>query len=121
MGIHSRGSGWTPLNEYYVLPNDTLETDDAKRAQLVSEQQVVVDSLLLNEDALEFAFEGTRYYDLMRFAMRQNNPGAFLSKYIYARRGADRAAEVQAEVKASLSDQRNWFLRWNGQIGLLAE
>ncbi|MBR1414237.1 MAG: RagB/SusD family nutrient uptake outer membrane protein [Prevotella sp.] len=121
MGVHSRGSGWTPLNEYYVLPNDTLEPDQNKLAQLVSEQQVVVDSLLLNEDALEFAFEGTRYYDLMRFAMRQNNPGAFLSKYIYARRGADRAAEVQAEVKASLSDQRNWFLRWNGQIGLLAE
>ena len=121
MGIHSRGSGWTPLNEYYVLPNDTLETDDAKRAQLVSEQQVVVDSLLLNEDALEFAFEGTRYYDLMRFAMRQSNPGAFLSKYIYARRGADRVGEVQAEVKANFSDQRSWFLQWNGQIGLLAE
>ena len=121
MGIHSRGSGWTPMNEYYVLPNDTLETDDAKRARLVSEQQVAVDSLLLNEDALEFAFEGTRYYDLMRFAMRQSNPGAFLSNYIYARRGADRVGEVQAEVKANFSDQRSWFLQWNGQIGLLAE
>ena len=121
MGIHTRGSGWTPLNEFYVLPNDTLETDDAKRARLVSEQQVAVDSLLLNEDALEFAFEGTRYYDLMRFAMRQSNPGAFLSNYIYARRGADRVGEVQAEVKANFSDQRSWFLQWNGQIGLLAE
>lgn len=117
MGIHTRGSGFTPMNEYYVLPNDTIEPDLNKRAQLIKEQQVVVDSLLLNENALEFAFEGTRYYDLMRFAMRQSNPGAFLAKHIYARRGVARSAEVQSEIKVNLADQRNWYLNWKGKMG----
>ena len=118
MGIHTRGSGFTPMNEYYVLPNDTIEDDLTKRAQLTAEHQVFVDSLLLNENALEFAFEGTRYYDLMRFAMRQPNPGAFMAEHIYARRGEARSSEVQAEVKSNISDQRNWYLRWKGKIGL---
>jgi len=117
MGIHTRGSGWTPMNAYYQLPNDTIEPDASKRAQLTAEQQVFVDSLLLNECALEFAFEGTRYYDIMRFALRQDNPGEFMAKHIYARRGQDKSGEMQAEIKANLADQRNWYLNWKGKIG----
>ena len=117
LGIHSRGSGWTPENVSYRLPNDTIEPDLQKRQQLVAEQQVVVDSLLLNEEALELAFEGTRYYDLMRFAMRSSNPGAFMAKHIYARRGEERRGELQAEVKADFNDRSNWFLKWNGKMG----
>ena len=117
MGIHTRGSGWTPLNAFYQLPNDTIEPDLGKRSQLTAEQQVFVDSLLLNESALEFAFEGTRYYDIMRFALRQSNPGAFMAKHIYARRGESRSGEMQAEIKSSLNDQRNWYLHWKNKIG----
>ena len=117
MGIHTRGSGWTPMNAYYQLPNDTIEDDLSKRSQLTAEQQVFVDSLLLNECALEFAFEGTRYYDIMRFALRQSNPGAFMAKHIYARRGESRSGEMQAEIKSSLNDQRNWYLHWKNKIG----
>ena len=80
-------------------------------------QQAYVDSLLLNEEALEFAFEGTRFYDIMRFALRQSNPGAFMAEHIYARRGEANRPEVQAEIKNSLTDQRNWYLRWKGKIG----
>ncbi|MCR4602864.1 MAG: RagB/SusD family nutrient uptake outer membrane protein [Prevotella sp.] len=117
MGIHTRGSGWTPMNEYYMLPNDTIEPDLGKRAQLIAEQQLFVDSLLLNENALEFAFEGTRYYDLMRFAMRSDNPGALMKKFIYARKGQEQAGQMQSEIKVDLSDQRNWYLSWKGKIG----
>ena len=111
MGIHSRGSGWTPKNEYYVLPNDTLETDDTKRAQLTAELKVIVDSLIINEAALEFAFEGTRFYDLMRYAWRQPNPGAFMTKQINARRGEGTSEGLQ------LSDPRSWYLKWKGEVG----
>ena len=117
LGLHTRGSGWTLMNEYYQLPNDTVEPDLNKRAQLIAEQQVFVDSLLFNECALEFAFEGTRFYDIMRFAMRQDNPGAFLAEQVYARRGKARSSEVKAEIKVDLNDQRNWYLRWNGKMG----
>jgi hypothetical protein len=117
LGIHSRGSGWTPLNDRYALINDTIEPDMMKRQQLVAEQQLFVDSLLLNENALELAFEGTRYYDLMRFAMRQSKPADFMAKYIFARRGEEKYDEVKAEVKTDFTDRSTWFLRWNGKIG----
>jgi hypothetical protein len=116
MGLHSRGSGFTPLNEYYRLPNDTIEPDEAKRAQLIAEQQLYVDSLLLDENALEFAFEGTRFYDLMRFAIRKGDPSV-LADRVYARRGRS-AASSQSGIAVNLRDQRNWYLNWNNKIGL---
>jgi len=118
MGIHSRGAGWTPLNDYYKLPNDTIEPDDTKRAQLISEQQLYVDSLILEEGALECAFEGTRYYDLMRYCLRQSDPGKMMQYYIYGRRGKNERAAMASEIKTNLLDQRNWYLNFKGQFGL---
>ena len=70
VGIHTRGSGWTPMNEYYQFPDFIQINDSVFEPIDIDRQQAYVDSLLLNEEALEFAFEGTRFYDLMRFAMR---------------------------------------------------
>ena len=123
LGIHSRGSGWTPLNEYYRLdgegdsclvmqPDSTFAFNDTRYEQLKQRQQEQVDSLILNEEALEFAFEGLRYYDLMRFAMRSDNPGQFMTTYINRRNGED------SDAGLNLSDPHSWYLRWgNGKIG----
>ena len=116
IGMHTRGSGWTPMNDFYRLPNDTIEPDAAKRSQLIAEQQQFVDSLLLDENALEFAFEGTRFYDLMRFAIRKGDPSV-LADRVYARRGR-KAAGAQSGIAINLRDQRNWYLNWNNKIGL---
>lgn len=116
IGMHSRGSGWAPLDTLYVLPNDTIENDAAKRAQLMAEHQAVVDSLILNEEALEFAFEGIRYYDLMRFALRRPNPEQWLADRITERRGAKRSGELD-NIRAKLMNRKNWFLSWQGKIG----
>ncbi len=114
IGIHTRGSGWTPRNEYYVMPDDTTITDPEAR---LARQIAGVDSLILNESALELAFEGTRYYDVMRYAMRQSNPGETMAKIIYGRRGESRRAEMQGMIKKDLNNKANWFLNWNGKIG----
>ena len=114
IGIHTRGSGWTPRNEYYVMPDDTTITDPEAR---LARQIAGVDSLILNESALELAFEGTRYYDVMRYAMRQSNPGETMAKIIYGRRGESRRAEMQGTIKKDLNNKANWFLNWNGKIG----
>ena len=134
MGLHSRGSGWTPYNEFYQLPGTqkpVIEVDEEEgdepaeeivipkdSEELIQEQQAFVDSLLLNENGLELAFEGTRFYDIMRFAFRQPNPGAFLSNQVCNRRGKENSDLMRGEIKKDLNDQRNWYLRWNGQIGL---
>ena len=116
IGIHSRGSGWTPMNEYYQFP-DSVMKDTVNVAVALDVQQAYVDSLLLNEDALEFAFEGTRYYDIMRFAMRQPNPGQFLANQIYKRGGAGNEAATRSEIKVDLTNQQNWYMKWKGRIG----
>ena len=114
MGMHSRGSGWTPMNESYQLPEDSTITAEALNAR----QQQFVDSLILNEGALEFAFEGTRYYDLMRFAKRQANPGEFMVNQISSRMGeANPNRDALKGQFQKLSSMSNWYLHWNGQIG----
>lgn len=130
MGIHTHGSGWTPDNAYYQFPDSVLTLfknytlydgtigDTLKNVAVpVAEQQAYVDSLILNESALEFAFEGTRYYDVMRYALRQPNPGATMEKIICNRRGKNNAATVKGEIKKDLTNKNNWFLNWNGKIG----
>ena len=110
IGIHTHGSGWTPLNEYYQLPDDSLMTEEQKKPI----QTAFVDSLLLNECALELAFEGPRFYDIMRFAFHQANPEKFLAEKVAARRGKDNVDET---LKSRLMNRDNWYIRWKGKIG----
>ncbi|MBP5340286.1 MAG: RagB/SusD family nutrient uptake outer membrane protein [Prevotella sp.] len=124
MGVHTRGSGFTPMNDYYkldyqdVLPYNFVEEDstwvfdDALYADIKQRQMEQVDSLILNENALECCFEGTRYYDLMRFAMRSDNPGRFLTDHVNQRGGVGTSAGID------LYNRQNWYLHWgNGKIG----
>ena len=128
VGIHTHGSGWTPLNEYYQLPEapmpDPVDEDgdgvpdepiviQKDTPELVQQQQAFVDSLLLNEDALELAFEGTRFYDIMRFAFRQPNPEEFLAEKVAVRNGV-----IDETLKNRLKNRNNWYLQWKGQIGI---
>ena len=133
MGIHTRGSGWTPLNEFYQLPEAPRpEVEEPAEGEeggeiveepiiivkdtpdLIEKQTAFVDSLLLNECGLELAFEGTRFYDIMRFSFRQANPEKFLAEKVAARKGKDNIDEA---LKSRLMDKRNWYLKWNNQIG----
>jgi len=113
LGMHTRGSGWTPLNEFYQLPEDSTLTE----SELIPIQQEYVKNLLLTEDVLEFAFEGVRYYDLMRFAMREPNPGLFLMSQICNRKGEANADVMRSELKKDLTVTSNWYLQWNGKLG----
>lgn len=128
MGIHSHGSGWTPYNDFYRLPEaepkPLLDEEgnpiegffiiEKDTPDLIQKQKAFVDSLLLNENGLELAFEGTRFYDIMRFAFRQQNPEAFLAEKVAARRGKN---DIDEGLKSRLMNRQNWYLKWNGQIG----
>lgn len=113
IGIHTRGSGFTPLNEYYQLQDSTI-VDGELQAVPLATQQAYVSQLLLDEEALEFAFEGTRFYDVMRYALRTNNPGETLANIISARAGSGNVAE---DIRSKLRNRDNWYLKWNGKIG----
>lgn len=113
-GMHSRGSGVSYINQYYQLPDDTLITDSLAR---IAYQQNGVDKMIADEGALEFAFEGQRYYDLVRMALYRNEP-SFLADRIYNRRGEAKRPEMESLITKPLTDPNNWFLRWNGKLGM---
>lgn len=108
MGIHSRGCGYTPQNEYYKMPTNSEITDPA---ELLAWQQEKVEDMIVDEEALEFALEGYRYYDLLRIALRRNDQ-TYLADKIAKRSGTENAT-----IRTRLLDKSNWYLKWNGQIG----
>ena len=68
-----------------------------------------VETGLLNEQALETAFEGTRWPDLLRVALRRNDP-SFIADKIYNKLSKNPAtAGIAAQTKAKLL-ARDWFL-----------
>lgn len=104
IGIHSRGSGWGSASAYYQMP-DTASLS-------LDEQIEAVEDMIVNEAALEFAFEGTRFYDLMRVALRRSDVD-YLADRVAMRTGVNNEA-----LRVKLQTQANWYLDWNGEIGI---
>ena len=101
-GIHARGSGESDCDTLYVLP----QPDEAKatRQDTINYQIPLLEDMIIKEMALEGMFEGYRYYDLMRVALRRNNP-AYLAVPISCRNG-----EADNELFQKLMDTKNWYL-----------
>ena len=112
-GIHSRGSGLAYINEYYKMPFDEAIEDSLEQ---IAYQQDEIDKMIADECALEFAFEGLRYYDLVRMALYRHEP-AFLSDRIYGRRGEAKRGEMEGFIVQPLNNESSWFLKWNDKIG----
>lgn len=76
--------------------------------QFESDSTMIIENALVKEAALDLAFEGHRWQDLLRIAMRRNDP-AFLADKVYEKlhkAGDPRAAEVRDR----LMNRENWFL-----------
>ena len=67
-----------------------------------------IESDLIYEGSLENAFEGTRWPDLLRVALRRNDP-AFLADKIYSKLLKDGVGNASA-VRAKLMTPANWYL-----------
>lgn len=63
---------------------------------------------LINEAALELAYEGNRWPDLVRIARRRNDP-AYLADKVYEKLSKDGNPEAAA-VRSKLMDPANWYL-----------
>jgi len=73
-----------------------------------------MDNLIIAESGLETAFEGNRWGDLLRIALRrQATEPNYLANKIGAKFDASHSADAAA-VRAKLSDKANWYLpfRW---------
>jgi hypothetical protein len=76
-----------------------------------SDSLIQIETGLINETGLEDAFEGTRWPDLVRVALRRNDP-AFLADKIYnkLKKDGDPMADI---TRAKLMNKENWYLPFN--------
>lgn len=100
-----------------------LPTDDPQVPTDLAQQINAVETLIADEMALETAYEGWRYYDLMRIARHKNadNWGAGVSgtqwmAWLISRRSLDlkpyeNPTQYDATLFGKLSDPNNWFLQ----------
>lgn len=105
IGIHSLGSGDSDCNAFYTLPQPA--TALASRQDTINYQIPLVEDLIIKEMALEGSFEGYRYYDLLRVALRRNSP-AYLADPISLRNSKD--GKWDAGLRDLLMDPKNWYL-----------
>lgn len=103
LGIHARGCGDADADTLYVLPQPKAPL--ASRADTVAFQQPLVEDYIVRELALETAFEGQRYYDLMRVALRRGDT-TYLADPISRRNGSR-----DESLFARLSEKSNWYLK----------
>ncbi|GHT02130.1 hypothetical protein AGMMS49525_05110 [Bacteroidia bacterium] len=113
IGVHYRGSGdsWAdPV--YFAFTQETLDENKHypgfpnKPMDQFSKMDSVlfVDVMICKELALESAYEGNRFSDLMRFSDRRRHitgDDTFLPEWVGRRNPA---------LKATLKDRNNWFL-----------
>ena len=131
-GIHSRGCGDSERNAYYAL-NDTCvarylgltevkdKVETILRTITADDYKNYIADLVLDELALEFAWEGTRFGDLIRFAEAAKRDGDANYFDILAKRVAGRAYkndvtyrndefQKDEELYDKMKNEENWYL-----------
>lgn len=126
MGIHQRGCGMIRYDErgqsgvesvynyvdqvakkikqnhgITVTKEDIYGDDETIRNYVIE----AVEDLIVDEDGLELAFEGSRFSDLARVALRRNDP-SYLAKHV-ARRGGTMDMGLYNFLSQS---PKNWYL-----------
>lgn len=102
LGIHSKGSGEANANKHYVIQPQATKADSID----------FVEDLICDEMALESAFEGYRFYDLMRITMHRNDlyntsDNDYLASKVAGRKGA---TQFNQDLYDDLKIQTNWYL-----------
>ena len=76
----------------------------ASRQDTVNYQIPLVEDMIVEEMALEGAYEGNRFYDLMRIAMRRDD-NSYLADRVAWRNGTENGT-----LRELLKNRNNWYL-----------
>ena len=131
-GIHSRGSGDSERNIYYALTDTCIArylglTEVENKVETILRPITYDDSLnyiadlVIDELALELAWEGTRFGDLIRFAKAMGDNDV-LAKRVAGRAYENdvtyRSADFQydSELYSKMLNEDNWYLPLPGEV-----
>ena len=125
-GIHSRGSGYSERNAYYALTDTCIaryfgETHTQDKVETILRPITYQDSLnymadlIIDELALELAWEGTRFGDLIRFAKAMGDNDVLAKRvagraYMNDVTYRDNEFEYDKGLYTKMLDEANWYL-----------
>ena len=113
MGVRGRvgfGDGEEGIHVYYINyihDPETNEIIDYVDVSGTSDDglRFYLEGLIIDERARELAFEGERFYDLMRIAKRRNDP-SYLAELVSQKFPAGK----REEIYNLLLDEENWYI-----------
>lgn len=124
VGVHSRGCGEVGFADslYYTYPNmlykKCVEMGRDTTNMTMADSINAVENLIVDELALETAWEGNRYPDLLRIASHKGDAGVQWFADKIARRGDKRDPNVDYKATSEyqtlynkLLNKENWFLK----------
>jgi hypothetical protein len=79
-----------------------------KKVTISGDSTLAIENSILNESALELAYEGHRWPDLVRIALRRNDPSV-VANAVYQKLLKDGNPQAAA-VQTKLMDKKNWYL-----------
>lgn len=77
----------------------------------IGDDMISTENNIINEAALELAYEGNRWEDLVRIALRRNDP-SFLADKIYEKLNLEGNTEAE-NIRTKLLNPDNWYLPFN--------
>ena len=124
MGIHARGCGHLRLNEplttynYVDQINKMLQLYEGQKEPLTEKEiydpenlrtvQKAIAALILDEEGLETAFEGNRFFDLLCYSRLI---GGTEGVERVAKRISERSGQHDAALYSHLLNQSNWYFK----------
>ena len=81
---------------------------------VVGDSTIAMEDMIINEGALETAYEGQRWSDLLRVALRRNDP-SYLAKKVGDKLRKDGHPGEAAQAEAKLTTEAGWYFPFKWQ------